>query len=285
MKNSKTTAPAALPPDSGTICAQLAAAAPQVGRFEAALLLAYALGRTREYLIAHDDEAISPADALRYQMLVNMRVAGTPIPYITGSQEFYGRHFTVNENVLIPRPDTEVLIEQALLVAPERPAILDLGTGSGCIGITLALEIPGSRVTATDSSKGALDVAKKNAEALGAAIDFRLGIWWDALEEGERFDVIASNPPYIRPDDEHLAALANEPLGALTDGIDGLQCLRDIAGGAMARLAPGGWLLLEHGYDQGADVRAMLEAAGFAAVRTKKDYGGNERVTLGRRAD
>ncbi len=285
MKNIRTPVPGTLPPDSSTIRSQLAAAAPQVGRFEAALLLAYALGKTREFLIAHDDEAISPADALRYQMFVNMRVAGTPIPYITGHQEFYGRHFTVNENVLIPRPDTEVLIEQALLVAPDRPLILDLGTGSGCIGITLALEISDSRVTATDSSKGALEVAKRNAEALGADIDFRLGIWWDALKEGEHFDVIVSNPPYIRPDDEHLAALTNEPLGALTDGIDGLQCLRDISAGAMKRLAPGGWLLLEHGYDQGADVRAMLDAAGFAAVRTKKDYGGNDRVTLGRRAD
>lgn len=269
----------------GTIRAQIAYGAAQIGRFEAMLLLGHAIGRTREFLIAHDDETIDEESILRYHMLLSLRSAGTPIPYITGRQEFYGRHFEVNDAVLIPRPDTEVVIEQTLLVAPPKPAVLDLGTGSGCIAITLALEMPGSVVTATDASEAALQTAKRNAQALGASVTFRQGFWWDAINPRDTFDVIVSNPPYIRPDDEHLANLGCEPLGALTDGIDGLQCLRDIVSGAMPHLKKSGWLLLEHGYDQGADVREMLIKAGFAAVRTKKDYGGNDRVTLGRRAD
>lgn len=271
-------------PAPETIKAQIAYGASQIGRFEAMLLLAHAIGRSREFLIAHDDELLNEESILRYHMLLSLRCAGTPIPYITGRQEFYGRHFEVNDAVLIPRPDTEVLIEQALLVAPPSPAVLDLGTGSGCIAVTLALEIPEARVTATDASAKAIETAQRNAAALGASVSFREGFWWDAIGARDVFDLIVSNPPYIRPDDEHLANLGCEPLGALTDGIDGLQCLRDIVSGAMPHLKKSGWLLLEHGYDQGAAVREMLAAAGFAAVRTKKDYGGNERVTLGRRA-
>ena len=249
------------------------------------LLLGHAIGRTREFLIAHDDETLDEESILRYHMLITLRSAGTPIPYITGRQEFFGRYFEVNDAVLIPRPDTEVLVEQALLVAPAKPRILDLGTGSGCIAITLALEIPGAEVTATDASAAALATAERNARALGASVRFREGFWWDAVPQKDMFEVVVSNPPYIRPDDEHLANLGNEPLGALTDGIDGLQCLRDIVAGAMAHLKKGGWLLLEHGYDQGEDVRNLLLSAGFAAVHTKKDYGGNDRVTFGRRAE
>ena len=267
-----------------TIRAQIAFGAAQIGRFEAMLLLGHAIGRTREFLIAHDDETLDEESILRYHMLITLRSAGTPIPYITGRQEFFGRYFEVNDAVLIPRPDTEVLVEQALLVAPAKPRILDLGTGSGCIAITLALEIPGAEVTATDASAAALATAERNARALGASVRFREGFWWDAVPQKDMFEVVVSNPPYIRPDDEHLANLGNEPLGALTDGIDGLQCLRDIVAGAMAHLKKGGWLLLEHGYDQGEDVRNLLLSAGFAAVHTKKDYGGNDRVTFGRRA-
>lgn len=268
-----------------TIRAQIAFGAAQIGRFEAMLLLGHAIGRTREFLIAHDDETLDEESILRYHMLITLRSASTPIPYITGRQEFFGRYFEVNDAVLIPRPDTEVLVEQALLVAPAKPRILDLGTGSGCIAITLALEIPGAEVTATDASAAALATAERNARALGASVRFREGFWWDAVPQKDMFEVVVSNPPYIRPDDEHLANLGNEPLGALTDGIDGLQCLRDIVAGAMAHLKKGGWLLLEHGYDQGEDVRNLLLSAGFAAVHTKKDYGGNDRVTFGRRAE
>lgn len=268
-----------------SIRAQLAKASPVVGRFEAMILLGFVTGRSRENLIAHDEDEISEEEIMRFDLLVAMRSAGTPIPYLTGSQEFYGRHFRVTDAVLIPRPDTEVLIEQALLVAAPKPRIIDLGTGSGCIAATLALELPGSTVTATDTSSDALEIAKKNAEALHAPVQFAEGFWWDAVPADAVYELIVSNPPYIRPDDEHLRNLECEPIGALTDGIDGLECLRTIAAGAMAHLAPGGWILLEHGYDQGDDVRKMLEDAGFAAVRTRKDYGGNDRVTMGRRAD
>ncbi len=254
----------------------------QVGRFEAAVLLAHVIGKRREYLIAHDDEELSDASVLRFQMLVSLRLAGTPVPYLTGRQEFFGRNFFVDDAVLIPRPDTEVLVEQALVVAPAAPKVLDLGTGSGCIAVTLALEIPGSTVTATDASEKALVVARKNAEALDAAVEFRSGSWWEAVGD-ETFDLIVSNPPYIREDDEHLKALGCEPITALTAPENGLADLRAIVAGAMAHLKPNGWLLLEHGYDQGEAVREALLDAGFAAVHTKRDYGDNERVTAGRR--
>lgn len=268
-----------------SIRAQLGKATPVVGRFEAMILLGFVIGKPREYLIAHDDAELTDDEILQFDMLVGMRAAGTPVPYLTGSQEFFGRHFHVTDAVLIPRPDTEVLVEQALLVAPAGPRILDLGTGSGCIAVTLALELPGSVVTATDASDQALEIARGNAAALGAKIDFREGFWWDAVEADSAYELIVSNPPYIHPEDEHLRALEYEPLPALTDGVNGLECLQAISEGALAHLAPGGWLLLEHGWDQGPDVRRMLLDAGFAAVHTKKDYGGNDRVTMGRRAD
>lgn len=267
-----------------TIRAALQSGAVQIGRLEAMILLAHVLGKSKEFLIAHDDEALATDAKLRFDMLVSLRAAGTPIPYITGHQEFFSRDFLVTDAVLIPRPDTEVLIEQALLVAPRQPRVIDLGTGSGCIAATLALELPQACVTATDKSEAALAIAKENARRLGAKIDFRLGSWWESVGAEERFDLIVSNPPYIRPDDEHLAALGNEPSSALVGGEDGLACLRDIVAGAMAHLTPNGWLLLEHGFDQGEAVRSLLCDAGFAAVRTKKDYGGNDRVTMGRRA-
>lgn len=276
------TTPTAHEPE--TIAEHLANAAAQIGRFEAHVLLAHVLGKTREYLIAHDDEVLAPEQATAFELVVSMRAAGTPVPYLTGRQEFFGRWFAVDDSVLIPRPDTEVLIEQALLVTGPAPKVLDLGTGSGCIAVTLALEIPGVRVTATDKSPEALTVAKKNAAALGADIRTFEGEWFEAVPEGETFDLIVSNPPYIHPQDEHLLSLEFEPAGALTDGVDGLEDLRRIISGAMARLTPGGWLLLEHGWDQGPAVRELLEAAGFAGVRTKKDYGDNDRVSMGRRA-
>ena len=190
-----------------SIRAQLAKASPVIGRFEAMILLGFVTGRSRENLIAHDEEEISEEEIMRFDLLVAMRSAGTPIPYLTGSQEFYGRHFHVTDAVLIPRPDTEVLIEQALLVAAPKPKIIDLGTGSGCIAATLALELPGSAVTATDASTDALEIAKGNAEALHAPITFAEGFWWDAVAADAIYDLIVSNPPYIRPDDEHLRNL------------------------------------------------------------------------------
>lgn len=272
-------------PESQTIAAHLTRASALIGRFEAHLLLAHVLGKPREYLIAHDDEELSPEKAAAFEMVTSLRMAGTPVPYLTGRQEFFGRWFMVDDNVLIPRPDTEVLIEQALLVAGSKPRILDLGTGSGCIAVTLALEIPDAEVTATDKSPAALEMCGRNAEALGARVRRLEGSWFTAIPGGETFDLIVSNPPYIHPEDEHLAALEFEPVSALTDGVDGLEDLRTITAGAMTFLRPGGWLLLEHGWDQGESVRKLLERAGFAGIRTKKDYGGNDRVTMGRRSE
>ena len=267
-----------------TIRALIAEATPKIGRFEASILLAHIIEKPKEYLIAHDEAELSDAAVMTFDLYVSMRVDGMPVPYLTGKQEFFGRHFVVDENVLIPRPDTEVLIEQAMIVTVAKPRIIDLGTGSGCIAITLAKECPGADVTATDFSEGALVIAKKNAENLDAKIRFLQGSWWDAVPVEETFDLIVSNPPYIRSDDEHLANLQYEPQTALTDGANGLTCLEAIARDALTRLNQGGWLLVEHGWDQGPEVAALFRQAGLAAVRTVKDYGGNDRVTMGRKA-
>lgn len=268
-----------------TIRALIGEATPKIGRFEAMILLAHILGKPKEYLIAHDDEELPDTTLMTFDVYVSMRLDGVPVAYLTGRQEFFGRYFTVDHNVLIPRPDTEVLIEQALIVAPEKPEILDMGTGSGCIAVTLAKECPEARVTATDVSEEALAIARGNAEALGAEVEFRKGSWWEAVPEGARYDLIVSNPPYIRSDDEHLPALRHEPQGALTDSGNGLSCLEEIAAHAMSHLRHGGWLLVEHGWDQAPDVAALFRSVGLAAVRTVRDYGGNDRVTMGRKAD
>ena len=266
-----------------TVRALIADAIPKIGRFEAFILLAHILDKPKEYLIAHDDDELTDTTVMTFDMFVSMRLDGVPVPYLIGHQEFFGRYFTVDPNVLIPRPDTEVLIEQALMVTPECPKVLDMGTGSGCIAITIAKECPGSQVTATDFSEAALSIAKNNAKALEADIDFRLGSWWNPIKNNEKFDLILSNPPYIRPNDEHLPALQHEPQTALTDGVDGLSCLHEIAAHAIDHLDIGGWLLVEHGWDQAEAVADLFRSYGLAAIRSVKDYGGNDRVTMGRR--
>ena len=203
-------------------------------------------------------------------------------------REFYGRPFAVTPDVLVPRPDTETLVEEAIALIKREGAksVLDLGTGSGIIAVTLALEAPETTVTATDESPAALAVARGNAQRLSARVSFFEGSWFDALaQEGapQSFNLIVSNPPYIDPADSHMAALSFEPRGALTDEVDGLQDLKAIIERAPQHLAAGGVLLLEHGYDQGEAVRAMLSAAGFEDVRTVQDLAGNDRVSGGRR--
>jgi release factor glutamine methyltransferase len=249
------------------------------------ILLCEATGLTRVQLITQGDRALAPDEAARLDELVARRLRGEPIAYIVGRREFFGLDFHVGPAVLIPRPDTELIVELALERLPETsPRLLDMGTGSGAIAVAVAHTRPDADVTALDVSPDALAVARENAAANGAHVRFLESSWFDALAAGDTFDVIASNPPYIAAGDEHLAQgdLRFEPVGALTDHADGLSALRIIVAGSPRHLAPGGWLLLEHGYDQAAAVRALLLQAGFTDVQSWRDLAGIERVSGGR---
>lgn len=265
-----------------TLGEALAAARQRIDRLDARLLLQYATGCSHADLLARPETPVSAAAQAQFAEWVERRAAGEPLAYLVGEAEFRGRVFQVTPAVLIPRPDTEVLVEQALrrLSGVAQPRVLDLGTGSGIVAITLALECPAARVVAVDLSGAALAVAANNAGRLGATVDCRAGDWY-APVAGERFDLIVSNPPYIAADDPHLLGdgLPYEPQSALTDGGDGLACLRAIVAGAAAHLRPGGWLLLEHGHEQGAACRNLLTAAGFQAAFTHPDLAGSDRVS------
>lgn len=257
-------------------------------RLDAQMLLLHALGRSphdRAWLIAHDSDPVPPEAAGRWRALVQRRQAGEPVAYLLGEKEFAGLNLRVDARVLVPRPDTEVLVDWTLDTLPVpgtlTPHLLDLGTGSGAIALAVATRRPDVLVTATDASADALAVAQANAQRLGLPVRFAHGAWLAAVP-GERFAVIASNPPYIAEGDPHLAALAHEPMAALTAGADGLDDLRTIVAQAPASLQPGGWLLLEHGHDQAAAVRALLFAQGFEAVSSRKDLAGIERCSGGR---
>ncbi len=265
----------------------------QLPRAEARRLLASLTGQPLTWFMAHGDDPADPDIATRFQTLAERRRAGEPLAYLLGQQEFYGRPFTVSPAVLIPRADTETLVEtaleQLLLLRQQRHAVplslLELGTGSGIIAITLALETPDTEVHAVERSPEALTVAQQNAKTLGAdRIHWHPGSWWQALASPRRFDLIVSNPPYIAANDHHLQQgdLRFEPPQALAAGPDGLDDLRIIIGGAPAHLNPGGWLLLEHGYDQEAPVQALLRDTGFADVFTRRDLAGQPRVSGGR---
>ncbi|WP_321899653.1 peptide chain release factor N(5)-glutamine methyltransferase [Paraburkholderia heleia] len=258
---------------------------------EARILLMHVLGWRRTELITRGDEALDAARADAYRALEARRVRGEPIAQLVGAREFYGLDFDVTPDVLIPRPDTEVLVETALaaLEGVAQPRVLDLGTGSGAIAVALASARPDAHVWAVDRSVAALDVAARNAEKLldvqrpGGPLAFVAGSWYDTLDAALRFEAIVSNPPYIASGDPHLEQgdLRFEPRGALTDEADGLTALRAIVAGAPARLAPGGVLWMEHGYDQAAAVRALLEDAGFKDVRSERDLAGIERISGG----
>ena len=307
----------------------------QLPRAEARRLLASLTGQPLTWFMAHGDDPAAPDITTRFRALAERRRAGEPLAYLLGQQEFYGRPFTVSPAVLIPRADTETLVETALeqlllLRRQQRPidttgaeapalvlppaqthtcqgrssadaqallsktsscptppplSLLELGTGSGIIAITLALETPDTEVHAVERSPEALAVAQQNAKTLGAnRIHWHPGSWWQALASPRRFDLIVSNPPYIAANDHHLQQgdLRFEPPQALAAGPDGLDDLRIIIGGAPAHLNPGGWLLLEHGYDQEAPVQALLRDAGFADVFTRRDLAGQPRVSGGR---
>lgn len=258
-----------------------AARAAGVDRLDAQLLLAHRLARPRTWLIAHDDAVLAPADTEAFAAAIARRVAGVPLAYLVGEREFRGLMLQVSPAVLVPRPETEHLVDWALSLAPRGARVADLGTGSGAIALALCHARPDLAVTATDASDAALAVARANAQRLGLALRFAAGSWWAALA-GERFHLVASNPPYIADGDPHLTALAHEPRQALTPGGDGLDALRAIVAGAPSHLVPEGWLLLEHGHDQGPPVRALLAANGFEAVETRRDLAGLERCTSGR---
>jgi len=257
-------------------------------RAEAEILLAHALGRDRTTLWAHPAAPVPAAPAARCRELVRRRAAGEPVAYLTGRRGFWTLELEVTPAVLIPRPETELLVELTLgLLAADQPArVADLGTGSGAIALALASERPRWTVVATDASADALAVARGNAVRLGlAGVDFRLGSWTEALAPGEPFEAIVSNPPYVAEGDPHLVEgdLPFEPRAALAAGPDGLAAVRALVPAAMPHLAPGGWLLLEHGAEQGPAVREVLREAGLEAVRTVPDLAGLDRVSLGRR--
>ena len=262
-------------------------------RIEARALLESATGRGRTDLIAHGDQAASPDDIARFRLLAAARRAGRPLAYLLGEREFLGRLFQVDASTLIPRPETELLVEigQACLDGLSRPSVIDLGTGSGIVAISLALSRPDAVVWATDRSPAALLVARRNADALGARIQWRDGDWWQALAEadppGPGFDLVVSNPPYIAAADPHLGQgdLRFEPRDALTPGPAGTEAIEQILAGCGRHLRPGGWIAFEHGHDQGPAVRRLLGSAGLEAIETRLDLAGLERITVGRSAN
>ncbi|MHB1590234.1 MAG: peptide chain release factor N(5)-glutamine methyltransferase [Sulfuricella sp.] len=258
---------------------------PRESRLEAQILLCHIIQQPRAYLAAHDCDPISPEQAAAFAALLQRRLQGEPIAYILGEREFYSLDFKVTPAVLIPRPETELLVELALAHIPAgHPCrVLDLGTGSGAVAVTLALHRPRTEMVAVDQSAAALEVARGNAQRLGAG-NLRLiqSNWYSALA-GETFELIVSNPPYIAAADPHLAHgdLRFEPPTALASGKDGLDDIRTIVRGAAAHLKPGGWLLFEHGYDQAAACRELLVQAGFGQVASAADLAGIERVSYG----
>ena len=261
-------------------------AAARIGAVDAQWLLAHALGQPRSWLYAHADACIDAATTARFESLVERRHHGEPVAYLTGRRGFWKFELQVTPDTLIPRPETELLVERALELLPRDAAsrVADLGTGTGAIALALAFERPRAQVLATDASERALDVARSNARALRLGnVAFAAGDWLAALGH-TRFDLIATNPPYIAAADPHLGEgdLRFEPPSALASGRDGLDAIRRIVRDARRHLEPGGWLLLEHGFDQGEAVRALLVEAGFEQARTQRDLEGRERVSVGR---
>jgi release factor glutamine methyltransferase len=255
-----------------------------LARIDAQLLLLHTVGRAgsdRAWLLAHDTDALAPAQHAQFLALCQRRVAGEPVAYLTGHKEFYGLALQVDARVLDPRPDTETLVDWALeVIAPlPAPRVADLGTGSGAIALALQNQRRTAQVLAVDASSDALAVAEANARRLQLPVRFALSNWLAAVEG--TFDAIVSNPPYIPKADPHLAALTHEPLQALASGADGLDDIRTIVAQAPAHLAPGGWLLLEHGYDQAEAVRALLSQRGFSQVQSHNDFAGIARCSGG----
>lgn len=272
---------------SGTLTIAQALTAAQAGgldRLDAQLLLLHALQRPahdRAWLLAHDTDAIEAVANARFLGLCQRRIAGEPCAYLTGSKEFFGLTLSVDARVLVPRPDTETLVEWALacIDAQARPRVVDLGTGSGAIALAIKAARPAALILAVDASADALQVARANAQRLALPLDFLHGSWFGPVRG--RFDLVVSNPPYIAAEDAHLASLVHEPLQALASGPDGLDDIRLLVQQAPEHLEAGGWLLLEHGYDQAAAVRTLLAQAGFLNVQSRTDLAGIERCSGG----
>lgn len=269
-----------------TIAQALADAARRgLARLDAQLLLLQAIGRAsgeRAWLLAHDDDPVPSQALASFTSMCERRLAGEPVAYLAGRKEFFGLDLQVDARVLVPRPDTEVLVDWSLAVLDGRsaPVIADLGTGSGAIALAIKHARADARVTAVDVSRAALEVAGANAQRLGLDVRFVQSRWLSAIEG--RFDLLASNPPYVADADPHLDALAHEPRMALASGRDGLDDIRAIVAQAPSHLVHGGWLLLEHGWDQAGAVRELLSAAGFTGVESRRDLAGIERCSGGR---
>lgn len=264
------------------------AAALGLARLDAQLLLLYALQRPpgdRAWLIAHDGDDLAPDVQAHFDALCQRRAAGEPLAYLVGEKEFFGLPLQVDARVLVPRPDTETLVTWALdlLQGRSAPRVVDLGTGSGAIALAIRQARPDARVEAVDASAGALAVAAANARRLGLAVEFRQADWL-AGSTGS-YDLVVSNPPYVAEGDPHLPDLRHEPVSALVAGADGLDDIRAILRAAPQHLAPGGWILLEHGWDQAAAVRGLLQAAGLADAQSHRDLAGMERCSGARRLE
>jgi len=274
--------------DTQTLKAAVDQVRRRIPRLDARLLMQHLLGISHAQFLADPDRRLSGAEIESFMTLVLRRERGEPVAYLVGEKDFYSRAFTVTPAVLIPRPDTELIVTLALkhLKTLAWPRVLDLGTGSGAIAVTLACECPEAAVLAVDVSPAALAVARTNAERLGGKVGFLESDWFSALGsdgQRERFDLVVANPPYVAARDPHLLqdGLPFEPDLALTDGADGLSCIRRIVADAPAHLVAGGRLLIEHGYDQAEAVRTLLAAAAFVDVATWQDLSGNDRVSGG----
>ena len=257
---------------------------PPLNALETRILLGHVLQLSRTQLITQSERTLTASESQQLAEVFQRRINGEPIAYIVGEREFYGLSFQVTPDVLIPRPDTELLVELAAQRLPENGRLLDMGTGSGAIAVAIAHIRPDAAVTALDVSQAALNIASQNAAKHGASVCFLQSDWLCALAD-QQFNMIVANPPYIVKGDDHLSHgdLRFEPLDALTDHADGLTALRTIIGGATRHLVPGGWLLVEHGYDQAAAVRDLLDAQEFDEVQSWRDLAGIQRASGGKR--